>query len=193
MPLNPFAAGRCALLCSLLTLLPLGTHLAAWTWRDEAGVVTDGGSVEHVNGEEVDRGEGECDHGGPAVCDAGVEFGGEPEFADVEGGETTKFTLTPRALGGVTETPTVQATGLPAGVTATMGGMMAFGTGTALTALAVTPGAMDVVRGGSGPVTVVAEGLSTGLTATPLTIASGATTGNPVFVATAGAPGGRGR
>ena len=66
--------------------------------------------------------------------------------------------------------------------------------------LQVTPGrnatvVVTIVRsaGFSGPVTVVAEGLSTGLTATPLTIASGATTGNPVFVATAGAPGGRGR
>ena len=70
--------------------------------------------------------------------------------------------------------------------------------------LAATPGAIDVVQGTSsaltvtiartsgftGPVTVVVEGLSAGLTVAPVTIASGATTGNVVFVATAAATGG---
>jgi len=156
-----------------------------------------------------------------------------PSSRMLKAGETTAFTLTPRSFGGVTGTPTVQMTGLPAGVTATVNGALVWGTGaglnvvtagtvapgtyaltatltmgslratTALTlvvqaatvtapfTLAATPGAMDVVRGASGaltlriarasgftgPVVVVVEGLSGGLTATRLTIASGATMG----------------
>ncbi|MCX6606720.1 MAG: S8 family serine peptidase, partial [Acidobacteria bacterium] len=73
----------------------------------------------------------------------GVTLEASPSSRMLKAGETTTFTLTPRSLGGVTGTPTVQMTGLPTGVTATVSGVMAFGTGSTLsvvTAGTVTPG-----------------------------------------------------